>query len=104
MQGVSDIGRLTYEQEHWVSVQHYREEPWETVVELWYQYNAHLAHVITHVDPGALGNMCDIGYELPATLKFVIEDYIRHIQHHLEQILGDAGPLERQLWVQRKPQ
>jgi hypothetical protein len=103
MQANADIGKLTYDQEHWVKSQHYGEEPWENMVGLWCSYNLHLAHVISHVDSTSLSNTCDMGYETPATLRFVIEDYIRHVQHHLEQIFSEAGPLERQRWVRRRP-
>ena len=103
MQASSDIGTLTYEQEQWVKSQHYHQEPWENLVEFWYRYNVHLAHVIAHADATALENKCDMGYETPATLRFVIEDYVRHVQHHLDQIFNEAGPLERPRWVQRRP-
>ena len=103
MQERQDIGSLTYTQQHWVRSQQYHSEPWENVVEFWRAYNTHLAHIIAHVDPGALGNLCDMGYSKPATLKFVIEDYLRHVQHHVAQIFSEAEPRERQFWVRRDP-
>ena len=103
MQGKADIGTFVYDQKVWVTSQHYQSEPWEQLVEFWYLYNAHLAHIIAHVDRGALGHLCDMGYAKPATLKFVIEDYIRHVDHHLGQIFTDAGPMEREIWVPRSP-
>ena len=103
MQELANIGKLTYTQQHWVTSQHYQGEPWENVVELWYCYNMHLAHVIAHVEATSLNNVCDMGYAEPATLRFVIEDYLRHVQHHLEQIFSDADPRERERWVRRHP-
>ncbi|HTO93398.1 MAG TPA: DinB family protein [Bacteroidota bacterium] len=103
MQEVPHLGTFTYEQEHWVTSQHYQSEPWPALVEFWYLYNAHMAHMITHVDPAALSHTCDIGYAAPATLTFVMEDYVRHVRHHLEQIFSDADPRERQRWVMRTP-
>ncbi len=104
MQQMRNIGTFDYEQVHWVNSQYYQGEPWKTVVEFWYLYNKHLAHVITHVDPTKLGNTCDIGYAVPASLRFVIEDYVRHMQHHLGQIFSKADPRERQQWVARVPE
>ena len=98
MQEVSDIGTFGYEQEHWVDSQHYRAEAWDGLVNLWYYYNKHLAHVIGNVDPKALANVCDMDYSSPKTLEFVITDYIRHMQHHLNQIFSDADPRERARW------
>lgn len=98
MQESSDSGVIIYEQEHWVRTQRYREEPWMNIVELWYSYNRHLAHVIDHVDPAALDHVCDIGYGEPATLRFVLEDYVRHLRHHLDQIFSGDDPRQRKRW------
>lgn len=103
MQEVVDLGAFTYTQQHWVDSQQYAAEGWEDVVEFWYRYNAHLAHVIAHVNPASLNNVCDMGYAEPATLKFVIEDYVRHVQHHLDQIFGGDDPKKRKQWVRRLP-
>jgi hypothetical protein len=86
-----------------VSIQDFASEPWAELIEFWYLYNAHLAHVIAHVDPLALPNVCEMGYGKPASLKFVIEDYLRHVEHHIGQILGDANARERARWVSRTP-
>lgn len=103
MQEVASLGKFTYTQQHWVDSQHYIEERWQDIVEFWYFYNTHLAHVMEHVDPGSLDNTCDMDYAGPATLMFVIEDYVRHVQHHLDQIFSGVDPRERQQWVRRQP-
>lgn len=103
MQEVASLGTFTYTQQHWVDSQRYIDERWVDVVEFWYCYNVHLAHVIAHVDPATLNNVCDMGYAEPATLKFVIEDYVRHVQHHLDQILSGDDPRKRKQWVRRLP-
>jgi hypothetical protein len=87
MQLKRDIGLFGYEQVQWNAVQKYQLEDWTSLVNLWTSYNTHLAHVIEHVNPGSLENTCDMGENNPAKLRFVIEDYVRHVQHHLEQIL-----------------
>jgi hypothetical protein len=103
MQETQNIGSLTYTQLHWVKSQHYQTEPWKHLVEFWFLYNMHLAHVVAHVDPASLNNMCEMGYAKPATLRFVIEDYIRHVRHHIDQIFSGADPREREQWVRRDP-
>ena len=35
-----------YEQNHWVSAQGYASASWPALIELWYYYNLHLAHVM----------------------------------------------------------
>ena len=103
MQEVVDIGVFRYAQQHWVDVQGYHAEPWQDLVEFWYQYNAHLAHMIRRIDPASLEHVCDVGYAKPATLRFVIEDYVRHVEHHLNQMLSGADPRGREQWVRRDP-
>ena len=103
MQESADIGKFGYSQEHWVRSQQYHARAWIELVELWHQFNTHLAHVIAHVDSSALGHTCDMGYASPATLRFVIEDYLRHARHHVEQILAGSDPRERKTWVARNP-
>lgn len=77
-----------YEQDGWVAVQRYREEPWKDLVDLWLAYNRHLLHVIANVRPEALDHQITIGAGMPVTLAFVMKDYVRHMKHHLAQIFA----------------
>ena len=76
-----------YKQDPWVEVQHYNDMEWTSLIELFYQYNYHISRVIEFLPEESLNNFCNIGKENPAALKFVIEDYLRHLNHHLEKIL-----------------
>ena len=76
-----------YEQERWVAIQAYRDRPWEGLVSLWTEANRHLAHVISRIPNDRLGTTCRIGEGAPVTLEFVARDYVRHLRHHLDQIL-----------------
>jgi hypothetical protein len=75
-----------YEQDRWVSVQKYRERPWTELTQLWEQLNRHIAHVMTTVPPNRLSAQCMIGNDEPVTLEWLMNDYIRHLRHHLNQI------------------
>jgi hypothetical protein len=77
----------SYEQERWVAAQSYATEPWPDLVNLWLLLNRHLLHVIKNVPPEALSHTLSIGGRPAATLSFVIDDYVRHMEHHLSQIL-----------------
>ncbi len=77
-----------YAQNFWVDRQHYQGESWKTLVALWTTYNTHLAHLIAHITEDCSNNYCAIGNNKPVTLKWLAEDYVRHAEHHLEQILG----------------
>lgn len=77
-----------YEQDRWVALQKYRERPWAEVVGVWEGLNRHIAHVMAHVPPERLGTTCVIGDNEPVTLEWLMGDYVRHLRHHLEQILA----------------
>jgi enamine deaminase RidA (YjgF/YER057c/UK114 family) len=84
-----------YAQEEWVARQGYQEARWSVLVELWSAYNLHLHHVMSRVDPASLGRQCRVGDDEPATIEFLIVDYVRHLKHHLAQILprtSEAAP------------
>jgi hypothetical protein len=75
-----------YDQNGWVRVQAVEEANWALMVTLWANYNRYLAHVIAHLPPAKLEVACRIGANQPVTLGFVVEDYLRHLLHHLRQI------------------
>jgi hypothetical protein len=76
-----------YDQDEWVSRQHYEKVPWRDLVALWSAYNRHMAHVIACApdDVTARTALSPDGSE-PVSLAFLMEDYVRHIRHHLAQI------------------
>ena len=76
-----------YQQDSWVSLHGYSEMPWSQVVDFWSAYNGFLAGLIRHLPSGVLGRQCIVGESKPVTLQFLIEDYILHMQHHLDHIL-----------------
>lgn len=78
----------TYDQNQWVAVQKYNEMEWTDLVELFAQLNLHISRVLNNLPDDVKYNPVNIGKENPATLIFVATDYIRHMKHHLEKILG----------------
>jgi DinB superfamily len=82
-----------YEQMEWVSLQHYSKREWSQVLALWFALNEHVAWTIGHVEKARLANRGVIEGE-PATLGFLIADYIAHMEHHLRAMqlwLGITG-------------
>src|SRR5208337_1739213 len=75
-----------YDQNGWARVQAAEEADWSLLVALWANYNRYLAHVIAHLPPAKLEVPCRIGQNNPVTLKFLAEDYVGHMVHHLRQI------------------
>jgi hypothetical protein len=75
-----------YEQEAWVAAQAYATESWPDLVNLWLLLNRHLVHIIEAMPETSFAHECVIGANPPVTLSFLITDYLRHLEHHLDQI------------------
>ena len=86
-----------YDQDVWVETNHYQDAPWPQLVELWRTYNLHLHHVMAHADKSKLGaprtlhTLQEIAFKTvpksePATLEYLMKDYVDHLKHHLAQI------------------
>jgi len=75
-----------YVQDTWVRVQGYKDSPWSEQVELWRLYNRHLAQVLALIPDEKLAVECRIGANEPVSLRYLAEDYVVHLKHHLAQI------------------
>ncbi|MFN0006696.1 MAG: DinB family protein [Planctomycetota bacterium] len=76
-----------YDQDGWISVHRYREIPWTELVEVWHAHNRILTPLIAGISDTALAKPCRIGGAAPVTLGFLIDDYVLHMRHHLDQVL-----------------
>ncbi|MER3484349.1 MAG: DinB family protein [Meiothermus sp.] len=79
-----------YVQDEWVRLQAYQERPWNEVLSLWKFYNLHLAHVIECLPEASLEHRFTVGTST-VTLKFLAEDYLAHLEHHLNQVWERVG-------------
>ena len=77
-----------YRQDEWVSVQHYQERAWDDIVSLWKIYNLHLLHVLKHMDESRLANTATFPQYGTQALRFIADDYVDHMHHHLDKILN----------------
>ncbi len=75
-----------YVQNDWVRVQGYAEADWQGIVDMWVALNRHLAHIVGRLPAEKLRTQVRIGDNAPITLEALIADYIRHVEHHLEQL------------------
>jgi hypothetical protein len=91
-----------YDQNSWVEIQHYQQASWPRLVELWRAYNLHLLHVMAFTPADRLTKRCaqhslqTIAFETvaetePATLEYLMKDYVVHLKHHLNQIFDNGA-------------
>ena len=76
-----------YDQDEWVRLHGYREIPWVQLVDFWYGYNRLLGTLTGNIPEDRLDTQCFVGGNPPVTLAFLIEDYVRHMQHHIDLLL-----------------
>jgi hypothetical protein len=88
-----------YAQDEWVTVQQYQGAPWVELVTLWASFNRHLARVMA-ATPEPIRTRRHVRHNLhelawqpvpveePASLDYFMHDYVKHLRHHLAQILG----------------
>lgn len=77
-----------YDQDFWVDVRRYQDEDWQELVQIWKMLNLHIARLLPLIPEEALGNIVAVGPNEPVTLRFIAEDYLRHLEHHLGQIFA----------------
>ena len=77
-----------YEQDALAKLQRANDVDWSLLVRLWESYNLYVAHVLACLPESAASVPCTIGNNPTATLEFVAQDYVAHLKHHLNQIIG----------------
>jgi hypothetical protein len=75
-----------YDQDAWVEAHGYADMDWETLLHWWQVEHEILKAVVARIPADRLETSCTVGDGSPVTLRFLVEDYIRHQKHHLQQI------------------
>ena len=94
-----DLVFTGYVQAEWVAAQQYQQAPWPELVSLWCYFNRHLARVMVAIPADVRTKLHrrhnlhqlawqPVAEDEPATLDYFMHDYVRHLEHHLRQILG----------------
>lgn len=75
-----------YDGEKWVELNAYQRRDWHELIGLWRALNVQLLSAAEAVPDSAWSRTCTIGDSNPLTLKFVFDDYVDHMLHHLRHI------------------
>ncbi|MCU1259683.1 MAG: DinB superfamily protein [Bryobacterales bacterium] len=78
----------SYDGRGWVDLGGYAEMVWTDLIDLWATSNRSLAIVLDRIPPDRMTAECRIGNADAVTLEFLIDDYISHMQHHLDHIIA----------------
>lgn len=76
---------INYTQEKWVVISGYQQ--WENIslIRLWYLLNFQICEILNRMSPDAIQRTC-MTQELH-TIEWLVQDYIKHLKHHLHQVL-----------------
>ena len=78
-----------YAQDAWVAAHGYADQSWETLLRWWEAEHEILAAAVDRVPEERLEAKCLVGVDAPVTLRFLIEDYLRHQRWHFKQLEAD---------------
>jgi uncharacterized damage-inducible protein DinB len=86
-----------YEQEGWVGLHGYGDLPWSELIAHWQEQNDLLCLVVDRIPDDKQAALCIVGTNAPVTLRFLVEDYLVHLHHHVGQIA--AAPTPERLFI-----
>lgn len=72
--------------DRWIAIQHYQEEDWAVLVQLWKYSHLHYAHVISHMDASKLQQVWLAGGGREITLEAMVIDFPCHFRLHVGEI------------------
>lgn len=76
---------IVYNQDKWVAAANYQHQPSQPIIELWHLLNIHLCHILQNMTEGTAQRLCTTS--VPHTLEWLAADYVKHLRHHLHQVL-----------------
>jgi hypothetical protein len=80
-----ELPLIVYDPDEWNRLNGYEHLHGKHVVAFWELYNRHLLAIIRLIPEENLEKLCRSGKE-PVTLGWLIDDYVRHLEHHLSQL------------------
>ena len=82
--------KIVYNQDQWVSITNYQQYNLPDLISLWYLVNKHICHLLKNISPEMANRQ--IQTEKLHTVQWIAQDYIKHLLHHLHQVL-DLEPV-----------
>jgi hypothetical protein len=80
--------KISYQQDFWVSCNNYNAMDKKDAIELWRLMNGRICAVLENMPETNYSKVVDTG--TVHTLKWLAEDYVKHMKHHLNQIISGS--------------
>ena len=82
------VPSITYNQDNWNNHSYHNQVDSKYLIKFWELYNLHLAELIKLIPEKNFVRECNVGKEQNVTLQWLVEDYVRHLEHHLRQLVN----------------
>lgn len=82
---------ISYDQREWVTLARYQYTPAPELLQLWTLHNHLLARLLEHLPATAATYRCEFDNGYSVTLRWLAEDYLMHLEHHVQQILNPVA-------------
>jgi len=79
-----------YDGDQWVALHDYQAMDWKEIIECWRVMNQQLIRAASIISPRIANRKLTVGGGNPITLGFLVDDYVRHLLHHLRHIGVDV--------------
>lgn len=76
---------IVYQQDFWVEANQYQEAPGAEVIGLWRLINLRICAVLGNMPQKNYAKEINTGK--PHSLEWLAQDYVKHLKHHLNQII-----------------
>lgn len=80
---------IVYDQDFWVTANQYQHAKKDSIIKLWYFLNERIYNILQTMEKSSYTKLCNTGKETPKmhTLEWLAADYVKHMKHHINQIL-----------------
>ncbi len=85
-----DKPKIVYNQDKWVAISDYQHYNLPDLIQLWWLVNKHICHILKNMTIEIAER--ETQTEGLHTIKWLAQDYNKHLKHHLHQIL-DLEPI-----------
>lgn len=82
--------KINYNQVFWVAANQYQSTSSKDVIENWRLINLKICRVLQQMPTENYVKTCDFGDGKFLTLEWLAIDYVKHLKHHLNQIIANS--------------
>ena len=77
---------INYNQDKWIAINNYQAWDVKDLVQLWYLLNRQIVFVLKNISVEMSQRICTTGASY--TIEWLAQDYLKHLKHHLHQVLN----------------